>query len=1004
MVVKVQDYRINLDKFIFKSIFEYNLLIMKRNLFLLSCFLLTGLGSIAQTGYQWKTASSGGYSYKYVTNDPTKSRFYTLKNGLTVILSENAKAPSVEYRMAVRAGSNTDPRIATGLAHYLEHLLFKGTDRFGTMDYAKEKPLLDKIETLYEKYHATTDPAKRKEIYAEIDKTSGEASNYSIANEYDKMMKAIGGQSTNAHTWYEETVYNEDFPSNATDKFLALQAERFRAPVFRIFHTELEAVYEEKNRGLDNDGWKVSEKLNELLYPTHNYGQQTTIGTVEHLKNPSLVEIRKYYDKYYVPNNMALILSGDFKADEMIKKVDANFAYMKAKPVELYNPAAEKPLTKIQTADINGPSAEAVRIGYRGFAENTKQSLLLDLIGSILSNDKAGLMDINLNKKQKVLNAGAGYQQMKDYGTFILAAQPKQGQTLEETKKLLLDQIELLKKGAFDESLIKATVANSKLNLLESFDKNDFRAETISSEFIMNRGTEWDKTLNRPDAMAKVTKKEVVAFANQFFGNNYVVILKHKAEDKNIQKVEKPAITPVKTNTNEISAFTKTLLETPSTPIAAKFLNYNKDLNFGKAGIADVVTVQNKENSIFNLSYRFDMGAWNNKLLPYASKYLTFLGTDKYTAEEISKQFYNIACTYTFSVSNEVTTINISGLQENFDQAVNLVEHVFANSKANEEALAELKSSILKSRENTKLNKGAILSGLTSYAQYGAENPTNFVLTNEEVKQITSAQLLDIIHKMNDYKHSINYYGPEALEVFTKNIEKVHHLPAKFTEAAAAKKFAYATDTENKVYFANYDMVQSEIRWIRNGGLYDPAKAAKVTLFNSYFGGGMGSIVFQTLRESKALAYSTFAIYSSPDSKSKEYSMVAYIGSQADKMTEAVAGMNELLTVLPESEKNFESSKYNAMNAIETSRIIKDDIISHYYADKKLGIDHDSRLDEYNGMKPLTFSDIKAFHLANVANKPYTYCIVASDKKVKAEDMQKFGKLTTLSLEQIFGY
>jgi len=977
---------------------------MKKNLLLLSCFLLTGSGLMAQTGYQWKTASSGGYTYKYVTNDPTKARFYTLKNGLTVILSENAKEPSIEYRMAVRAGSNTDPRSSTGLAHYLEHLLFKGTDRFGTLDFAKEKPLLDKIEALYEKYHATTDPAKRKEIYALIDKTSGEASNYSIANEYDKMMKSLGGQSTNAHTWYEETVYNEDFPSNATDKFLALQAERFRAPVFRIFHTELEAVYEEKNRGLDNDGSKVSEKLNGLLYPTHNYGQQTTIGTVAHLKNPSLVEIRKYYDKYYVPNNMAIVLSGDFKADDMIKKVDQSFSFMKAKPLDLYNPAAEKPLLKIQTADINGPSAEAVRIGYRGYAENTRESLMLDLISSILSNGKAGLLDINLNKKQRVLSSGAGYQQMKDYGTFILVAQPKQGQTLEEAKQLVLDQITLLKKGDFDESLIKATVANSKLSLLESFDNNGFRVEAATNEFILNRGTKWDKTLNAPDAMAKVTKKEIVDFANQFFGNNYVVILKHKAEDKSIEKVEKPAITPVKTNTNEISLFTKNLLAAPSKPIEAKFLDYTKDLNFGKAGIAEVVTVQNKENSIFNLNYRFDMGSWNNKLAPYAARYLTFLSTDKYTAEEISKQFYNIACTYTFSVNNDVMTINISGLQENFDQAVNLVEHVFANCKPNEAALAELKNSILKSRENTKLNKSAILSGLMSYAQYGPKNPTNFVLTNEEVKQMTSAQLLDILHHVNTYKHSINYYGPEALDVFAKHIEKVHVLPSSFTEPATAQKFTYTDNKENQVYFANYDMVQSEIRWIRNNGVYNPAQAAKITLFNSYFGGGMGSIVFQTIRESKALAYSTFAIYSSPDKKDRDYAMVAYVGSQADKMNDAVGAMNELLNVLPESDKNFESSRYNAMNAIETSRITKDDIINHYYSDKKLGLDHDSRIEEYAGLKPLTFTDIKGFHAGNVANKPYNYCIVASDKKVKTEDLQKFGKLNTLTLEQIFGY
>lgn len=971
---------------------------------MLSCFLICGTGLFAQSAYQWKTASSGGYTYKYVTNDPTKSRFYTLPNGLAVVLSENTKEPSIEYRMVVRAGSNTDPRTNTGLAHYLEHLLFKGTDKFGTMDFAKEKPLLDKIEKLYEQYHATTDPAKRKQIYAEIDKTSGEASKYSIANEYDKMMKSIGGQSTNAHTSVEETVYNEDFPSNSVDKFLALQAERFRNPIFRIFHTELEAVYEEKNRGLDEDSWKVYENMNAHLYPVHNYGQQTTIGTIEHLKNPSLVEIRKYYNKYYVPNNMAVVLSGDFKADEMIKKVDKAFSYMKSKPVSLYNPAPEKPLTKIQIVDVNGPSAESVNIGYRGYAENTKESMYLDLISSILANGKAGLLDINLNKQQKVLSAGAYYQQMKDYGNFVLTAKAKQGQTLEDAQKLLLGQIELVKKGEFDESLIRAIVANSKLSLLKSFDKNDFRVEAITNEFVLNRGMKWDKSLDNNDAMAKITKKEVVAFANQFFKDNYVVILKHKGEDTNVVKVEKPAITPVETNTNKTSAFTSNLLAAPSKAIEAKFLDYKKDLNFGKSGIADVITVQNKENSLFTLAYRFDMGTWNYKMAPYAAQYLSYLSTDKYTAEEISKAFYDIACSYSFSVNNDVTTISITGLQENFDKAVNLVEHIFANCKANENALTELKSSILKSRENNKLNKSAILSGLTAYAQYGAANPYNYGLTNDEVKNMTSKELLYILHNINNYKHTIAYYGPQDLPTFTANIAKVHALPKEFTEAAPAQKFNYVNTATNQVFFANYDMVQSEVRWVRNDGLYDPAQSAKVSLFNSYFGGGMGSIVFQTIRESQALAYSTFAVYSTPDKKDKDYTMVAYVGSQADKMNAAVAGMNTLLNDLPEADKNFEASKYSTMNAIETARITKFDIISAYFADQRLGIDHDSRIEEYNALKPLTFTDIRNFHATHVAGKPYNYCIVASDKRVKTEDLQKFGTLNTLSLEQIFGY
>jgi predicted Zn-dependent peptidase len=977
---------------------------MKKKLLLLACFLIAGTSMMAQSGFQWKTASSGGYTYKYVTNDPTQSRFYTLKNGLTVILSANTKEPKIEYRMSVRAGSNTDPRTATGLAHYLEHLLFKGTDKFGTLDFAKEKPLLDKIDGLYEQYNKTTDPAKRKAIYAQIDKTSGDASNYSIANEYDKMMKAIGGQSTNAHTWYEETVYNEDFPSNATDKFLALQAERFRNPIFRIFHTELEAVYEEKNRGLDEDAWKVEEKTAELLFPTHNYGQQTTIGTVEHLKNPSLIEIRKYYNKYYVPNNMALAMAGDFNPDEMIKKVDQSFSFMQNKPVVLYNPAPEKPLTKIQKLDIYGPSAESVRLSYRGYAENSNQSLLLDLISSILANGKAGLIDINLNKQQKVLRAGAGYQQMKDYGVFTLNAQPKQGQTLEQAKQLLLDQINILKKGEFDVSLIKATVANQKLSLLQSFDNNGFRVEAVTNEFILNRANKWDKSLSGQDAMAKLTKKQVTDFANQFFKDNYVVTYKHKGEDKSIAKVEKPTITPVKTNATETSPFAKNLLEMPSTEIAPKFLDYQNDLSFGKAGIADVIEVQNKENPIFRLSYRFEMGAWNNKLMPYAAQYLAFLATDKYSAEQISKEFYNIACNYTFSVSNEVATINISGLQENFDKAVTLVEHILANCKPNETALAGLKSRILKSRENNKLNKAMILNGLMSYAQYGASNPSNYILTNNEVNNITSADLLAILHNVNNYEHTITYYGPQSLPEFTANISKLHKLPATFTPEPPVKRFVYTNNATNQVYFADYDMVQSEIRWVRNAGKYEADLAGKVNLFNSYFGGGMGSIVFQTIRESKALAYSTFAVYSAPDRADKQYAMVAYVGSQADKMNDAVKGMNELLNDLPESAKSFDASKYNAMNAIETDRITKDDIIASYFANKKLGLDHDSRIDEYNELKPLTFTDIKAFHTNNVANNPYTYCIVGSEKNVILDEMKKFGTVNKLTLEQIFGY
>ena len=261
---------------------------------LLTCSFFT---SSAQDKFQWKESSAAGYKYRYVSNDPMKARFYTLKNGLTVILSRNNKVPRINTLIGVRAGSNSDPKDHTGLAHYLEHLLFKGTYLFGSLDSVKEKIYINQIENLYDQYNHTSDETQRKSIYHIIDSVSGIAAKYAIPGEYNKMMTSMGAQGTNAHTSVEETIYEEDIPANAIDKFIALQSERFRNPVFRLFHTELEAVYEEKNRTLDNDVNKVWYAMLETMFPHHNYGQQTTIGTIDHLKNPSLKAIRDFYNK-----------------------------------------------------------------------------------------------------------------------------------------------------------------------------------------------------------------------------------------------------------------------------------------------------------------------------------------------------------------------------------------------------------------------------------------------------------------------------------------------------------------------------------------------------------------------------------------------------------------------------------------------------------------------------------------------------------------------------------
>lgn len=969
--------------------------------------LLTSVAceSMAQNKYQWKQASAGGYTYKYVTNDPIQTRFYTLKNGLSVILTANHKEPRIVYRMAVRTGSNNDPKDHTGLAHYLEHLLFKGTDKYGTLDWSKEKPYIDKIYALYEQYGATTDSVKRKAIYKTIDSISGVASTFAIANEYDKLMSNLGSQKTNAHTWVEETVYEEDIPANAIDKFLSIQAERFRSPVFRLFHTELEAVYEEKNRMLDNDGAKVQEAMFSGLFPTHNYGQQSTIGTVEHLKNPSLVAIKNYYNRYYVPNNMGIILAGDFDPDVMIKKVEQSFAYMQSKSVQEYKSVPEKPITAPIVKEVFGPSAENMRICFRTPAASAHDAMVLDLASSILSNGKAGLFDLNLNKQQKLQGSQAGLQQYKDYGMFLMLGTPKQGQKLEEVKDLLMAQLDLLKKGEFDESVIKAIVANTKLALLQSLDNSTASAQQLMDAFIKNRGQQWDKDVSYIDDMAKVTKTELVATVNKYLGDNsYVLIYKRKGEDKNITKVEKPAITPIETNAGKSSDFVKKMEAITVSDIQPLWLDYDKDIALSKAGIADVLHVQNKTNDLFSLYYQFDMGSWNNKQLSLAAQYLQFLSTDKYSAEQISKMFYNIACNFSISTSAEVTTVTVSGLQENFDKAVGLFEEILANCKPDEGALTALKSRLMKARANAKTDKQSIMQGLVSYARYGAKNPFNSSLTDGEISQLKAGDLVNILHSLMKYKHRIMYYGPLTDAGFKTAVTKLHTVPASFTAYPDKLVYAPAVQSATQLLFTNYDMVQSEIAWIRNDIGYDANKEAVVNVFNNYFGGGMGSVVFQTIRESKALAYSTYASYNTPAKKENPFYMMAYVGCQADKMNEAIKGMNELLTDLPASEQRFELARTGFKKDLETQRITKEGIIASYLSAQLKGWKGDFRKEEYAALANLKLQDIQAMHKEQISGKPYTYCVVASDKKIKLDDLKTIGEVKQLSLEELFGY
>lgn len=978
----------------------------KRLALIISCFVFILLNLKAQSSYQAikKTSADGKYSWQEVTNDLTKTRFYTLKNGLTVILSENHLEPRIMSLITTKAGSKNDPADHTGLAHYLEHMLFKGTDKFGTKDYEKEKILLDQIDRLYSEYNSITDKEARKRHYHKIDSISGEAAKYAIANEYDKLMATLGSNMTNAFTSFENTTYMENIPSNNLDKFLDVQAERFRKPILRLFHTELEAVYEEKNISLDDGGSKVFESMFASLFKNHPYGTQTTIGTIEHLKNPSLTEIRKYFYANYVPNNMAIILTGDFNSDDVIAMIDKKFGAWESKPVPPFTFKPEEKRTKIEKIKVYSPDEESVAIGYLMPNTNDKEALIADLVNSILYNGKSGLIDKNLVLKQKVLEAFGFTYLLKDYGMFYLGGKPLKNQTLEQVEQLIISQINDLKKGNFDEDLIIGTINNQKVSKVKERENPMNMAFVLNDIFVTDKP--WAEYLKSVDNMSKITKQDVVNFANKWFGDNYTVVYKLTGVDTSIAKVEKPEITQVEVNREDQSPFLKLIVESPSKPLTPVFLDFEKDLKKGdlKKDLP-VWYVPNTINGLFSTYYVLDMGKENNAKLPLAVEYLKFIGTSTMTNEQINKELYKLAVNFNIFAGDDQVYVSFSGLDENFEKAMQLIEKLLKDPKPDQEALNKLVESQIKSRNDATLNKGAIFwQGLENYAQYGAKNPFNDVISNEDLRKIKAEELTKIIKSLTGYKHKVYYYGPRKYENLVQTLRKEHATPAILKDYPAAKKYEKVNPKENTIYFVNYDMVQAEIGMTRWGQDFNPALMPKVRVFNEYYGGGMGSIVFQDIRESKALAYSAFSSYGTPDKKEDPFSSMFYVGTQADKLPLALDAMNNLLNNMPESEKLLNIGKKSIKQGYESKRITKEGILFNYQNALRLGLNYDIRKDIYNQVDKITLADVKTFEEQNLKNKNWNIKLLGSKDKINLNDLKKYGKVVELNMKDIFGY
>ena len=949
-------------------------------------------------------ASCSQYRYETVPNDPLGTKIYTLDNGLKIYMSVNKEAPRIQTYIAVKVGGKNDPSETTGLAHYFEHLMFKGSEKFGTADYEAEKPLLDEIESLFETYRVTEDEAERARLYHKIDSISYLASEIFIPNEYDKLMSLIGAEGTNAYTSTDMTVYVEDIPSNQIENWARIEADRFMNPVIRGFHTELETVYEEKNMSLTNDFRKALEAMDGMLFPDHPYGTQTVLGTQEHLKNPSITNIKNYHKTYYVPNNMAICLSGDFDPDEMVGILEKYFGQMQPnKNLPEHEFTTKSIIESVVEKDVYGLEAENIMIGWKYPGAGSRDAMIAEIASSILYNGSAGLIDLNVNQKQTTLGAYGMPYTRPDAGEFLLMGNPKAGQTLEEVRDILIAETEKLRNGDFDEALLTGTINNLKLGMMNLMEENSGRADLYVQSFI--NGTEWKDEVAYIDNMSKVTKEDVVDWAERYLGrDNCAIVYKRQGEDKSVQKVSAPKITPIKSNRDAQSDFLAEIQNTEVAPIEPVFVDYDKDMSRFQAEGLDVLYAKNKLNDIAFISYAFDAGTETDPALNLAFDYLSYLGTDKMSAEEIAEKMYQLACSFNLRAGSLATGINVSGLSENLETAMDIVEELVYNAVGDEQILANLKSDMLKSRNDAKLSQSSCFNALQRYVMYGPEYIRKTTLTDEQIKAITSEELLSKIRDLVSHRHEVLYYGPASEEEVSAIISN-HHKVAEDLKPLEKKYPVLRKTDANKVYLAQYDAKQIYyLQYSNRGERLDLEAEPMLTMYNEYFGGGMNAIVFQEMREARGLAYSANARLYNPSHKDDSYMYFAFIATQNDKMKTAIQAFDDIINRMPESENAFAVAKEALTTRLRTERTTGRDILQKYTSDRDLGITEPREKKLYETIPSLTLKDVKATQEEWIKDRIYAYGILGDIKDLDTDYLKTLGPVEILDSKDIFGY
>ncbi|MCS6790476.1 MAG: insulinase family protein [Bacteroidia bacterium] len=943
-----------------------------------------------------------------VFQDSLKQVFvYTLPNGLTVVVSPNPNEPRAFVMIATRAGSKQDPPDNTGLAHYLEHLLFKGTDRYGTKDFDREKPYLDAIESAYEAYNKSRDSVERLLIYKQIDSLAQLAAQWAIPNEYARMVSVIGAVGTNAFTSFDVTAYINDVPAHQVERLIKLEAERFRRPVFRLFHTELEAVYEEKNISLDNDERELNEKLMAALFPDHPYGTQTTIGKIAHLKNPSIRAIHNYYQTYYVPNNMVVIVAGDVQPRQVVAWVEKYFGGYSPRPIpkfpyEAHTPPPNKKPIKVEAI---GPQPPQVWLAYRLPISNQRDEDILLVLDQLLSNPTSGLLNEWLVQTRRVKSAGSYPMDLADHTAHFLYAEPLPGESLEKVEKLLLESLRRVKKGDFDEGLIEAAINDLDFSRQKSWRSNRSRANFLLNIFVHRK--DWKSELYTIDRLRTISKKEIIDFLRKYYGKSYVVAYKRQGERPPRPKIPKPPITPLPIERNLSSSYAEAFLTeageaalpTPS------FITFDSVLQKGSlGGKVPFYALNNQEDSLFTLMWYVPVGVWHDKWLSFIQRYYEEVSPKGISLKEFKRKLTALGARLSFFIASTYTCVKVEGLVRNLAPTAKLIDSLLHYPAVDEKAWVFIRENVLKERADAKKSPTAIQQMLISYGFYGSQHPNKPRVSPNELRLMTAQELARRAAELWRYPYEIYYDGPGGIAV-EPLLAQTLTMPSSWQSPPTPARFVMNETPEGKAYFVHFPMVRALLVWIHRSVRYQKDLNPVVSYFSEYFGGSMASVVFQQIREAKGLAYSARGYFLYPNYPDEHYRFIATISTQADKLVEARQAMEEIIDSLTIVPYLVQVAQRSLITEIAAKRLTHDEIFWELWEARRFGLPQEKNAYLWQALPHLSEKDLTAFYQTYLQKKPRLLLIIGDRERLPLEALRKQGiDLRELSLEEIFGY